>query len=231
MSTNENTATKPDVYARVTSQIVNAIEQGVGNWRMPWHTSGRFAFSPINAVNQEALQRHQRACLWAVAQSKGYERGEWATYPNGRNAAHKSARARKARRSCSGSSPTCQRDGGRERHGPRPVHVCCSRRYAVFNAAQVDGYTPKAGRGRTDGGTHRIARKRSSTSARACASGEPRVLCPGDDTIQMPPFAAFVTLDYYSTLAHETALDRARGTLRPGAWENGSGITPMPSKN
>jgi antirestriction protein ArdC len=27
---------KQDVYSRVTSQIVNAIEQGVSNWRMPW---------------------------------------------------------------------------------------------------------------------------------------------------------------------------------------------------
>jgi len=49
MSTNENTAPKPDVYQRVTSQIINAIEQGVGNWRMPWHTSGRFAFSPVRS--------------------------------------------------------------------------------------------------------------------------------------------------------------------------------------
>ena len=40
MPTNENTAPKADVYERVTSQIVNAIEQGTGNWRMPWHTSG-----------------------------------------------------------------------------------------------------------------------------------------------------------------------------------------------
>jgi len=53
MSTNENTAPKADVYERVTSQIVNAIEQGVSNWRMPWHTSGRFAFSPINAITHK----------------------------------------------------------------------------------------------------------------------------------------------------------------------------------
>ena len=32
---------KRDVYARVTDQIVTAIENGVGTWRMPWHTSGR----------------------------------------------------------------------------------------------------------------------------------------------------------------------------------------------
>ena len=37
MSTAENTATeKRDVYERVTSQIIKAIEQGVSNWRMPW---------------------------------------------------------------------------------------------------------------------------------------------------------------------------------------------------
>jgi antirestriction protein ArdC len=50
MSTIDHTATdKREVYARVTAQIMNAIEQGVGTWRLPW-TSGRFAFSPINAV-------------------------------------------------------------------------------------------------------------------------------------------------------------------------------------
>src|ERR1700694_2077065 len=81
MSTNENTATdKRDVYERVTSQIVNAIEQGAGNWRMPWHTSGRFAFSPINAVTHKPYRGVNVLALWAVAQSKGYERGEWATY-------------------------------------------------------------------------------------------------------------------------------------------------------
>ena len=53
MSTSDNTATnKRDVYARVTDQIVTAIENGVGTWRMPWHTSGRFAFSPINVTSK-----------------------------------------------------------------------------------------------------------------------------------------------------------------------------------
>src|SRR4026209_1583138 len=81
MSTNENTATeKRDVYERVTSQIVNAIEQGVSRWRMPWHTSGRFAFSPINVTSKKPYRGINTVCLWAAAQTKGYERGEWATY-------------------------------------------------------------------------------------------------------------------------------------------------------
>src|SRR6267143_959973 len=81
MSTNENTAPeKQDVYQRVTSQIVNAIEQGVSNWRMPWHASGKFAFSPVNVTSKKPYRGINTVCLWAAAQSKGYERGEWGTY-------------------------------------------------------------------------------------------------------------------------------------------------------
>src|SRR5215813_3372841 len=80
MSYNESTAPKADVYQRVTSQIATAIEQGVGNWRMPWHTSGRYAFSPINVVSNKPYRGVNTLCLWAAAQAKGYERGEWATY-------------------------------------------------------------------------------------------------------------------------------------------------------
>src|SRR5215831_10436527 len=81
MSTSDITATdKLDVYLKVTDSIINAIEQGVGNWRMPWHTSGRFAFSPINVASRKPYRGINTLCLWAAAQAKGYERGEWATY-------------------------------------------------------------------------------------------------------------------------------------------------------
>ena len=81
MSTSDNTAANQrDVYARVTDQIINAIEQGLGNWRMPWHTSGRFASSPINATSRKAYRGINTVCLWAAAEAKGYDSGEWATY-------------------------------------------------------------------------------------------------------------------------------------------------------
>src|SRR5579864_7462658 len=74
MSTAEHTATeKRDVYERVTSQIVNAIEQGVSNWRMPWHTSGKFALSPINVTSKKPYRGINTVCLWAAAQAKAYE--------------------------------------------------------------------------------------------------------------------------------------------------------------
>src|SRR6185369_13280899 len=79
MSTSHSTE-KRDVYAVVTAQIINAIERGAGTWRMPWHTSGRFAFSPINVISKKPYRGINTVCLWAAAQAKGYESGEWATY-------------------------------------------------------------------------------------------------------------------------------------------------------
>src|SRR5271157_2616093 len=68
MSDTKGIATeKRDVYATVTSQIVNAIEKGVGNWRMPWHTTGRFASSPINTTSRKPYRGINTVCLWAAA--------------------------------------------------------------------------------------------------------------------------------------------------------------------
>src|SRR3954454_9864872 len=81
MSAHEHTSSeKRDVYATVTSQIINAIEKGVGTWRMPWHTSGRYAFSPVNVTSRKAYRGINTLCLWAAAEAKGYDSGEWGTY-------------------------------------------------------------------------------------------------------------------------------------------------------
>jgi antirestriction protein ArdC len=210
MPTNENTATKPDVYARVTSQIVNAIEQGVNNWRMPWHTSGRFAFSPINAVTHKPYRGVNVLALWAVARSKGYERGEWATYPQWQE---RGAQVRKGEKSASvafwkfADGRAESQDGDEpEQTSTRSSRLLFCRDYHVFNVAQVDGYTAKP-----DADAPIEARIESAdvffgrVSARVAHLGNRAFYSPSDDTITLPPFAAFHTpLDYYSTRAHET---------------------------
>ena len=146
MSTNENTAQeKQDVYARVTSQIINAIEQGVSNWRMPWHTSGKFAFSPIN-VSKKPYHGINTLCLWAAAQAKSYVRGEWATYQQWQE---RGAQVRKGEKATTvvfwkfaNSSAETQEDG--EEHTAGSSRLLFTRGYSVFNASQVDGYTPKS---------------------------------------------------------------------------------------
>ena len=206
MSTNENTATeKPDVYARVTSQIVNAIEQGVGNWRMPWHTSGRFASSPINATSRKAYRGINTVCLWAAAESKGYDSGEWATYAQWQE---RGAQVRKGEKATTvvfwkfANNASETEDGETPASGSR---LLFTRGYAVFNASQVDGYTPKAEPAVSM--PERIERAETwfqSIGATVSNGGNRAYYAPGTDHIQMPPFAAFAeNVSYYSTLAHE----------------------------
>ena len=67
MSNIDSTASENrDVYARVTAQIVTAIENGIGSWRMPWDTSGAFAFSPVNVTSKKPCRGINIVCLWAA---------------------------------------------------------------------------------------------------------------------------------------------------------------------
>jgi len=208
MSNTENTATeKRDVYERVTSQIINAIEQGVSNWRMPWHTSGRFAFSPVNVTSKKPYRGINTVCLWAAAQAKGYERGEWGTYQQWQE---RKAQVRKGEKATlvvfwKFANNAAETDDGEDtpKSGSR---LLFTRGYSVFNCAQVDGYTPKA-----DPDTPIEQRVESADqffsriNARVVHQGNRAFYAPDDDTITLPPFAAFFTpVDYYSTRAHET---------------------------
>ncbi len=209
MSTNESTATeKRDVYERVTSQIVNAIEQGVSNWRMPWHTSGRFAFSPINVASKKPYRGINTVCLWAAAQAKGYERGEWATYQQWQE---RGAQVRKGEKATTvvfwkfaNSSAETQEDG--EEHTASSSRLLFTRGYSVFNAAQVDGYTPKAdAQAPIEQRIESAEQFFRAINARVIHQGNRAFYSPDSDTITLPPFAAFFTpMDYYSTRGHET---------------------------
>ena len=140
MSYTENTATeKRDVYERVTTQIINAIEHGVSNWRMPWHTSGRHAFSPINVASRKPYRGINTVCLWAAAQAKGYESGEWGTYKQWQE---RGAQVRKGEKSATvvfwkfANSATESQEDDTPASGSRLIFT---RGYSVFNSAQVDG--------------------------------------------------------------------------------------------
>ena len=205
MSNIDHTATdKRDVYARVTAQIINAIEQGVGTWRMPWHTSGRYAFSPINVTNKKPYRGINTVCLWAAAQAKGYERGEWATYQQWQD---KGAQVRKGEKATlvvfwKFANDSNETQEGETSHSSR---LLFTRGYSVFNASQVDGYVPAVEADVTI--PERIERADGffkAIGADLRHGGNQAFYTLADDYIQMPPFGAFQdSLSYYSTLAHE----------------------------
>ena len=206
MSNHDSTAPdKRDVYARVTDQIINAIEQGVGNWRMPWHTSGKFASSPVNVTSKKPYRGINTVCLWAAAQAKAYERGEWGTYQQWQE---RGAQVRKGEKATTvvfwkfANSAAETDDGESPKSGS---HLLFTRGYSVFNAAQVEGYTPKV-----DADAPMLERIEQAEAffkavgATVRHGGNQAFYAPVSDHIQMPPFAAFrESLGYYATLAHE----------------------------
>ena len=194
------------MYRKVTDAIIHAIEQGnVGVWRMPWHTNGKYAFSPINAVSKKPYRGINILCLWSTAQAKGYERGEWATYKQWQE---RGAQVRRGEKSTTGcfwkwnNTTTETQDGEDTKTGSRLIFT---RGYSVFNAQQVDGYTPKAEPDMPMPERIAHAEQFFRTIGADLRHGGNRAFYSVDgDYIQMPPFGAFhENISYYSTLAHE----------------------------
>lgn len=206
----DQTTEKQDVYARVTAQIVAAIEAGVGTWRMPWHTTGKVAFSPINAISRKAYRGINTLCLWAAAQAKGYASGEWATY---KQWSERGAQVRKGEKATlvvfwKFANNASETDEGAGEESARSGRLLFTKGYSVFNAAQVDGYTPAAEAIETaEDVIERDARAEqffANVGADLRHGGNSAHYAPMSDHIQMPPIAAFVdAVSYYSTLAHE----------------------------
>jgi antirestriction protein ArdC len=71
---------RADVYQRVTNQIIEAIEKGVGQWRTPWHQITA-TFTTINANSRKPYRGVNVLALWATAAERGYRSALWATYP------------------------------------------------------------------------------------------------------------------------------------------------------
>jgi antirestriction protein ArdC len=214
MSYIDNTAPeKRDVYRKVTDQIVTAIENGVGSWRMPWHTSGRFAFSPINVASKKPYRGINTVCLWAAAQSKGYESGDWGTYQQWQDRGAQVRKGEKATlivfwkfaNSGNRADGADGADGADDSLPTSGSRLLFTKGYSVFNAAQVDGYTPKVDAERPM--PERI--EQAEAFFKAIGSdlrhgGNQAFYSPATDYVQMPPFQAFRDgLSYYSVLAHE----------------------------
>lgn len=197
-----------DIYARITAQIVAALEHGVRPWSQPWnaeHAAGpatrplRHNGQPYTGVNVLAL--------WASAHASGAP--IWMTY---RQAVELGGQVRKGEK----GSPVVyanrilRRETDPESGVQVESDVPVLRAYTVFNVEQIDGlpaqYTEPAAP-RLDAAT-RIARADrlfAATGATLSHLGNRAFYSPSTDRIVLPPFEAFRDADsYYATLGHET---------------------------
>lgn len=204
---------KIDIYDQITAQIVRAIEEGAGEYEMPWNRQQGSGFMPINAQTRKPYRGVNTVALWAAAQDKGHPSNEWATFKQWQEIGAAVQKGQKATfivywGQMKPKDGTTTDDEGNELTSLDEPRLF-ARAYPVFNAAQVDGYepptvegaaTPEAPGERIDAADAYFA----NLGATIQHGGGQAFYSPSRDIIQMPPFEDFKAVEgYYSVLAHE----------------------------
>lgn len=199
---------RSDVYARVTDEIVRAIEAGVKEYKMPWH-QGAGAGLPKNASTGNFYRGTNTIALWASGQIRGYQLPYWATFLQWEKLGAKIRRGEKASvivfYKHEGSS--AEDEDGENAAGMRRVAKCSF----VFNADQVDGWSYPAPI--TEDNTEKIQKVDSfieTVGADIHYGGDEASYDRVLDRIRMPERHQFVGTDtstateaFYSVILHE----------------------------
>lgn len=207
----KSASTRPDIHTQITNQIVEAIEQGAGDWQMPWHRTGEGLNRPLNADTGNAYRGINVLSLWVAAEVRGFSTGLWGTY---RQWQAKGAQVRKGEKASlvifykEYDAEDVDTETGETTDGKRRF----ARASYVFNADQVDGYErpePPVAVNPVEAIDQADAFIRS-TGAKISHGGDRAYYRPSSDSIQMPDPSRFLgtptssaTECYYSTLLHE----------------------------
>jgi len=201
--------TRNDLHTNITNQLIAAIEANPGKPVLPWRRSGGLSSLPANITSGKTYNGINILNLWAAAHVRGYELPVWGTYKQWTDAGCQVRRGEKAslvifyREFESQAEPDDKDDNGKRR---------VMRGSAVFNANQVDGYTPPPAPPSL-GPIARLEtadRFTTATGADIRHGGSMAYFQPDTDHIQMPEEGLFTGTEtitreqgYYAVLVHE----------------------------
>ena len=216
---------RPDLYTRITGQILAQLEVGVRPWTQPW-TSGQSVHRPLRH-NAEPYSGINVLLLWTEAMSRGFQSPTWMTF---RQALALGANVRRGETGVTVVYAGALVRDGEDAADGGTQRVPFLKAYTVFNVEQIDRlddrFAPVAApainpRERVAAAEAFFAR----LGADVRHGGGSAYYAPGPDHVQMPPFESFIDPEaYYATLAHEMThwtrhpdrLDRDFGRRRHG---------------
>ena len=147
---------RPDVYTRITQQILAQLEAGVRPWTQPWKSATsvsrplRHDGTPYNGINI--------VLLWGEATGRGFTRSTWMTF---RQALALGAHVRKGERGATVvyANQIVREDIGETGEGVEQ-RIPFLKAYTVFNVDQIDGLPDRYGEPEVQGinADERIAR-------------------------------------------------------------------------
>jgi antirestriction protein ArdC len=196
---------RTDIYTRITAEIIAAIETGAGRYRMPWHHNGSAISRPTNVISQRRYRGANVIVLWIAAEAAGYASGVWGTYRQWHEIGGQVRRGEKgtAVMLWKQMASTSGEDGEDDETPAR--RRIFARSFTVFNAAQVDGYTPPPVPVLSE--TERFAdaeRFIDHLGITTVFEGSKAYYRPSNDTVYMPPFSQFRdATSFYGVRLHE----------------------------
>ena len=213
-----------DVHQAITDRIIQAIEQGAGEFKLPWHRPAGSITRPTNIQSKKAYRGINVVTLWVEAQLKGYATPVWGTYKQMSEAGCQVRKGEKASLIVFYKQIEFERDAADGARKPAPVKTgnataevdaigtaWLARGYHVFNAEQCDGFEPVERPPmvvieRND----RVEAFMQATGIEVRTGGHAAYYRPSEDYIQMPDAGLFTGSDtssateaLYSTLLHE----------------------------
>lgn len=197
-----------DTYERITEHIAAAIEQGAGDYQMPWHKAGAFGL-PENASTHALYRGVNILSLWVSQELRGYDSNLWASYRQWSELGAHVRKGEKATPICffrdlsSNAEEEPEKASEEETYKIRIV----ARTFWVFNANQVEGFklpeiqTPKLSEAER---LHSADQFLFGLGADIRHGGNKAFFSLAGDYVQLPPYERFKSaLGYYSTAAHE----------------------------
>jgi antirestriction protein ArdC len=198
-----------DIHQHITNQIITSIEQGAGDFQLPWHQGGGMVSRPTNIASKKAYRGVNIVALWAASQACGFNSGIWGTY---RQWSEAGAQVRKGEKSSYvvfyKELEYARAEDGADAESETRLFA---RATPVFAAEQVEGFIREPAGDRPEIEPIDAAEAFVRSTGAAIAHGGTRAYYrPSTDSIQLPDRAAFVGTatstaqeSYYSTLLHE----------------------------
>lgn len=202
---------KLDIHQEITSRIVAAIEDGAGEFRLPWNRGGASG-RPRNIASGKHYNGVNVLALWVAALHQGYAQPIWGTY---RQWQEKGCQVRKDEKSSLVvfyKTFTVETDSDDPAESETSERLFARASY-VFNADQVEGdAAPEETLPATPlfSPIEQTERFLAATGARVTESGTKACYRPSTDDILMPERTRFSGSDtmsageaFYATLMHE----------------------------
>jgi antirestriction protein ArdC len=191
-----------EIYEKVTASLLKQLEDpsNLATWRAPWHGSN---FLPRNASTSNAYQGGNVIVLWSEQLDKAYPTALWATYKQWEALGAQVRKGEKGTGLVKYQSVIDRRTKDLPEDQQRNALIPLG--FTVFNAAQVDGFTPPPADTIDISDKLEDVEEFFSNIPSRIIEGSPAYV-PSLDVIQLPPVSDFYDhTGFYATSAHEHA--------------------------